>query len=58
VERPAVVGSAIGLAARHASAGTPAIAAEVRWCSRVGDAYEVGCRFAAELPPSVLVLFG
>jgi hypothetical protein len=47
-----------GVRACHAPDGTPSAEVEVRWCRQSGDHFELGCRFTAAPPTSVLLLFG
>jgi hypothetical protein len=58
VERPTPTGVMLQVRPHAAADDTPWVNLIVRSCREVGDYYELGCQFEAELPWKVLLLFG
>jgi hypothetical protein len=57
-ERPTPTGITLQVRPHSAADDTPWVNIIVRSCREVGDYYELGCQFEAELPWKVLLLFG
>ena len=58
VDRPVEVGQVIHVRAAHAPDGLPWVEMRVKRCQTNGERWRLGCQFVAELPWSVLLLFG
>jgi hypothetical protein len=58
VPKAMAVGTQVRLGVADSHVATPPVEATVRWCSKVGGRFEVGCQFAKSPPWNVLLLFG
>ncbi len=52
------IGSILQIRPHHCDAETPWVKIIVRSCREIGDYFEIGCQFEAELPWNILLLFG
>jgi len=58
VDRPVDAGQVIHVRAPHAPDDLPWVELRVKRCQTNGERWRLGCQFVAELPWSVLLLFG